>query len=35
MILGDVNKYIKVIHFTGPGKTIHEHKDDFIKEYWK
>ena len=34
MILGKVNKYIKVIHFTGPGKTIHEHKDDFIKEYW-
>ena len=23
MILGDVHKYIKVVHFTGPGKTIH------------
>ena len=34
MILGDVHKYIKVVHFTGPGKTIHEHNDDFIKEYW-
>ena len=34
-IMGDVNKYIKVIHFTGPGKTIHEHKDNFIRENWK
>ena len=34
MILGDVHKYIKVVHFTGPGKTIHEHNDDFIKEHW-
>jgi len=35
MILGDVHKYVKVVHFTGPGKTIHEHNETFIKEYWK
>ena len=35
MILGDVYKYIKVVHFTGPGKTIHEHNETFIKEKWK
>ena len=35
MILGDVHKYIKVVHFTGPGKTIHEHNETFIKEMWK
>tara|TARA_Y100000590_G_scaffold470123_1_gene662132 strand:+ start:106 stop:852 length:747 start_codon:yes stop_codon:yes gene_type:complete len=34
MILGDVHKYIKVVHFTGPGKTIHEHNESFIKEHW-
>ena len=35
MILGDVYKYIKVVHFTGPGKTIHEHNETFIKEMWR
>jgi len=35
MILGDVHKYIKVVHFTGPGKTIHEHNESFIKVNWK
>ena len=34
MILGDVNKYIKTVHFTGLGKTIHQFKDKFIKENW-
>jgi hypothetical protein len=23
-----------VVHFTGPGKTIHEHNESFIKEHW-
>ena len=34
MILDDVNKYIKTVHFTGIGKTIHKFKDKFIKENW-
>ena len=34
MILDKVHKYIKVVHFTGVGKTIHEHKDNFIKKHW-
>ena len=34
MILGDVHKYIKVVHFTGPSKTIHQHNQKFIKENW-
>ena len=34
MILDDVNEKIKVVHFTGPGKTIHEHKENFIKKHW-
>jgi hypothetical protein len=34
MILGDVNKYIKTVHFTGIGKTIHQFKDKFIEENW-
>ena len=34
MILDDVNEKIKVVHFTGVGKTIHEHKDTFIKKHW-
>jgi hypothetical protein len=33
--MDSVNKNIKVVHFTGPGKTIHEHNQSFIKEYWK
>ena len=35
MILDDVNEKIKVVHFTGVGKTIHEHRDNFIKKYWQ
>ena len=35
MILDDVNEKIKVVHFTGVGKTIHEHRDNFIKRYWQ
>jgi len=35
MILDRPHKYIKVLHFTGPGKTIHEHNQPFIKENWK
>ena len=34
MILDDVHKYIKVVHFTGVGKTIHKSNANFIKEYW-
>ena len=34
MILDDVHKYIKVIHFTGIGKTIHNCDAKFIKENW-
>ena len=35
MILDEVNESIKVVHFTGPGKTIHEHHAQWIEEYWK
>ena len=35
MILDDVNKYIKIIHFTGINKTIHNSNHNFLKEYWK
>ena len=35
MILDHINKYIKVIHFTGMGKTIHNCKSKTIKENWK
>ena len=34
MILDDVNEKIKVVHFTGVGKTIHDHKENFIKKHW-
>lgn len=34
MILDDVNKYVKVVHFTGVGKTIHNCKYKFIKQNW-
>ena len=34
MILDNVHKYIKVVHFTGVGKTIHESNANFIKEHW-
>jgi len=35
MFLDNVNDNIKVVHFTGPGKTIHEHDTSWIKEHWK
>ncbi len=35
MILDDVNDNIKIIHFIGPGKTIHEHNTSWIEEHWK
>ena len=35
MILDEVNEIIKVVHFTGPGKTIHEHNAQWIEEHWK
>ena len=34
MILDDVNKYIKIVHFTGVGKTIHNSNAKFIKDNW-
>ena len=34
MILDEVHKYIKVVHFTGVGKTIHNCNAKFIKENW-
>ena len=34
MILDDVHKYIKVVHFTGDGKTIHNNKSKFIESNW-
>ena len=33
-LLGDNNKKVKIVHFTGPGKTIHEHEAKFIKDNW-
>ena len=35
MILGDVNEKIKIVHFLGIGKTIHNCDVDFVKEHWK
>jgi len=35
MILDEVNENIKIVHFTGPGKTIHEHNAQWIEEHWK
>jgi len=35
MILDDVNDKIKVVHFTGPGKTIHARNAQWIDEYWR
>ena len=35
MILDEPHKYIKVLHFTGPGKTIHEHNEPFITDNWR
>ena len=34
MIMDDVHKYIKVVHFTGVGKTIHQSNAKFIKDNW-
>jgi len=35
MILDDVNPNLKICHFAGVGKTIHECDAEFIKKYWK
>ena len=35
MFLGDVSPNIKVVHFTGPGNTIHNNSNEWIKDYWK
>tara|TARA_B100001113_G_scaffold68690_1_gene53100 strand:+ start:89 stop:835 length:747 start_codon:yes stop_codon:yes gene_type:complete len=34
MIMGDTHKYVKVVNFAGPGKTIHENNEKFIKDNW-
>ena len=34
MIMGDTHKYIKVVNFAGPGKTIHDSNEKFIKDNW-
>ena len=33
-IMGNVNKKIKIVHFAGPGKTIHQNKEQWIKDNW-
>jgi hypothetical protein len=35
MVLDVVNPAIKIIHFAGVGKTIHDCKANFITENWK
>jgi hypothetical protein len=35
MILDDVNEKIKVVHFTGPGRNIHDYDAPWISENWK
>ena len=35
MFLGGVSPNIKVVHFTGPGNTIHNNSNEWIKDYWK
>jgi len=35
MMLDDVNEKIKVVHFTGPGRNIHDYDTSWIKEHWK
>jgi len=34
MILDEPYKYIKMVHFLGEGKTIHECNSNFVKKYW-
>ena len=34
-LLGANNKEVKIVHFTGPGKTIQEHNLKFIQENWR
>tara|TARA_Y100001937_G_C7115994_1_gene330148 strand:- start:577 stop:1320 length:744 start_codon:yes stop_codon:yes gene_type:complete len=34
MLLDELNDMIKVVHFTGPGKTIHKYNEKFIKDNW-
>jgi len=35
MFLDGVSPNIKVVHFTGPGNTIHNNSNEWIKDYWK
>ena len=35
MILDDVNKKIKIVHFNGVDNAIHKYNTDFIKKYWR
>jgi len=35
MFMDNVNPDIKVVHFTGPGNTIHNNRNGWIKDYWK
>lgn len=34
MILDEVHKYLKIIHFTGVKETIHNNNSKFIKKHW-
>ncbi len=34
MIMGDTHKDMKVVNFAGPGKTIHENNEQWIKDNW-
>jgi hypothetical protein len=34
MIQDDPHKYVRVVHFLGEGKTIHECNSNFVKKYW-
>ena len=34
MIMGDTHKNLKVVNFAGPGKTIHENNEQWIRENW-
>ena len=35
MIMDKPNPKIKIVHFLNPLTTIHECKNDWIKDYWK
>ena len=34
MIMGDTHKNLKVVNFAGPGKTIHDIDEQFIRDNW-